>query len=77
MTFWSAVVIIVFIVCLSGIITSYISAHKAQGKSRDSVEKRIDELEAELSERVQTLERIVTDERSDLRRQFDDLEKSA
>ncbi len=41
------------------------------------LEERIDRLEAELRERVQTLERIVTDRQEDLKRQFDHLEKAS
>ena len=42
----------------------------------DRLEGRIAELETELRDRVETLERIVTDEKSDLKRQFDRLDKT-
>lgn len=77
MTFWSAIVTIVLVVCVTAVIRSYLDARTARGDDRETLENRIDELESELSERVQTLERIITDERSQLHRQFDDLEKSA
>ena len=51
---------------------------KARGSSArqeelDDLKRKIDELNADLRERVETLERIVTDERSTLKRQFDNL----
>lgn len=77
MSFWSAIVTIVIIACLTGIVMSWIDAQKTRGQNRDDLDKRIGEIESEFRDRVQTLERIVTDERSDLKRQFDDLEKRA
>jgi len=41
------------------------------------LESKIDRLDADLRERVQTLERIVTDRKEDLKRQFDYLDKAS
>jgi len=41
----------------------------------DDLNRRMDELENDLRDRVETLERIVTDNKDDLKRQFDHLDK--
>jgi hypothetical protein len=38
--------------------------------------RRVESLEADLRARVETLERIVTDSKEDLKRQFDRLDKT-
>jgi len=41
------------------------------------LESRLNQLETDLRERVETLERIVTDSKEDLKRQFDYLDKAS
>jgi hypothetical protein len=48
----------------------------ANKEQLDQLNQRIDELESDLRDRVETLERIVTDGKSDLKRQFDHLDKT-
>lgn len=69
---------IVAIVC--GSIVALVNGAKDKKKDKKYMEKSnlTNELEREviaLRERVETLERIVTDEKYDLHRQFDDLKK--
>lgn len=78
MSMWTAIVLIV-IAAMAG------EAYRQHVKSRgsvasderfDAVNKRLDEMESELRERVETLERIVTDRSEDLKRQFESLDKT-
>ena len=79
MSMWTAIALI----CVAGIIgEAYRSRHKASSNKAsadkiDAVEKRLDALEGDLRERVEVLERIVTDRREDLRREFDHLDKAS
>jgi hypothetical protein len=41
----------------------------------EALQRKVDALEADLRDRVETLERIVTDSKEDLKRQFDHLDK--
>jgi uncharacterized protein YlxW (UPF0749 family) len=41
-----------------------------------SINRRLDSMETDLRQRVETLERIVTDSNEDLKRQFDHLDKT-
>ena len=43
----------------------------------DALKKQVDQLDHDLRERVETLERIVTDGKEDLKRQFDYLDKAS
>ena len=43
----------------------------------DSLKAQVDTLDRDLRERVETLERIVTDGKEDLKRQFDYLDKAS
>jgi hypothetical protein len=54
---------------------------RSRGSSHDKdalkeLNRRMNELENDLRQRVETLERIVTDDRNDLKRQFDQLDKT-
>ena len=78
MSMWSAIVIIV----IAGICGE---AYRNHVKSRQSgvkesqlqaLNEKIERLDAELRDRVETLERIVTDDKADLKRQFDHLDKA-
>jgi len=77
MNMWTAIVLIV-------IATMAAEAWRHHTKSRnssadreviDQLNNRLDALETELRDRVATLERIVTDSKDDLKRQFDHLDK--
>jgi len=49
------------------------------GPGRDDIDqlaRRVDALDSELRGRIETLERIVTDSREELKRQFDRLDKT-
>ncbi len=77
MSMWTAIVLIV----IAGIAGQAISSHyeskktKASDEELEALRKRVAEVE-NLRERVETLERIVTDRREDLRRKFDHLDKA-
>jgi hypothetical protein len=48
---------------------------RAQAEEIEALQKKVDQLDSDLRERVETLERIVTDRSENLRRQFDHLDK--
>jgi len=50
---------------------------KADEQAIAVMNRRLDSLESELRQRVEVLERIVTDRSEDLKRQFDRLDKTA
>lgn len=67
-----------FVLGLLGILFAYklISIYLEQRSSRESAEKLNNEVAEQLTEledRVRVLERIVTDQRFDLRKEFEDL----
>jgi len=72
---WTAIALI----CVAGIIAGAISdkgkkeSSKKLDKEIQSLQGKLDALEADLHDRVTTLERIVTSPKDDLKRQFDDL----
>ena len=79
MNMWTAI----FLISIAGIIAGIF---KDQGKKRHSKETlgelkelhaKVDALENELRERVETLERIVTNPQEDLKRQFEHLDKAS
>lgn len=77
MSMWTAITLIV-IACVFG----EALRKRWESKSTDDdrlveLESKIDRLDADLRERVQTLERIVTDRKEDLKRQFDYLDKAS
>ena len=70
---------IVAIICWA--IVAIVNGPKGKRKDKNDAEQlnQINKLErdvATMRERIETLERIVTDEKYDLNRQFDDLKKS-
>ena len=79
MSMWTAIVLIVLAAMAGEAWRHHTKARNAgAGKEAlDELHKRIDELENDLRNRVETLERIVTDDKADLKRQFDHLDKSA
>ena len=75
MSMWTAIVLIVVAAMASEAWRHHVKARGASPKQEelDELRRKIDELNADLRDRVETLERIVTDEKSDLKRQFDKL----
>ena len=75
MEVFTFVVIIVLIGCGSGVISTYLKTRSedAQVKVDDSVYGDLEDLR----ERVEVLERILTDEKYNLKRELDHLERSA
>jgi len=50
---------------------------KAASEQLDLLNEKIDALDRDLRERVETLERIVTDSKENLKREFDHLDKAS
>lgn len=74
MSMWSAIALMVIAGCaLEAYRARY--AGKADEDRLADLEAKIDKLDRDLRERVETLERIVTDRKSDLAREFDYLDK--
>lgn len=79
MSMWTAITIIV-LACVFGEALRKRWEAKGSGDTEarlDEISAKIDRLDADLRERVQTLERIVTDREENLKRQFDHLEKAS
>ena len=77
MSMWTAIVLIVMSSMAAGAWQHYVKT-RSSGANKDVLEglnQRIDDLENELRDRVETLERIVTESKDDLKRQFDHLDK--
>lgn len=79
MSMWSALALIVIAGCA---LEAFRVRQETQRKSADNSETeklqaQIEQLNAELRERIEVLERIVTDSKSDLKRQFDYLDKAS
>ena len=77
MSMWTAIALISVAAIVAGIFTD-----KGKKKHTDEIANelneihaRLDTLEDDLRERVETLERIVTTPKEDLKRQFDHLDK--
>ena len=75
MSMWTAIVLIVVAAMASEAWRHHVKARSAAPRQEelDELKRKIDALNADLRERVETLERIVTDDRADLKRQFDKL----
>ena len=78
MSMWTAIVLIVLAAIAGEAWRHHLRACQAapDRNALDELTRRLDGVEAELRERVETLERIVTDSREDLKRQFDRLDKT-
>lgn len=78
MSMWTAIVIIAVaaIVAEAYRHRSKDKLSKADQQAIAAINRRLDSVESDLRQRVETLERIVTDRKEDLRRQFDHLEKA-
>lgn len=79
MSMWTAIVLIVIAAIAGDVLRRrWDSKPTAEINERlDAIEAKTDALDAELRERVQTLERIVTDHHADLKREFDRLDKAS
>ena len=78
MTMWTAIALIVIAGVCGGAYRNYVKSQQA-GINKDALKAlndKMDALDAELRDRVETLERIVTDSKEDLKRQFDHLDKT-
>jgi hypothetical protein len=76
---WTAITLIVIAGCAFEALRTRWDAKGKNTNSEqlDKLEAKIDALDAELRERIEVLERIVTDRREDLRREFDYLDKAS
>ena len=77
MGMWTAIVLIVVAAIAGGAWRHHVKAGVSGGNKEalDDLNRRMDELENDLRDRVETLERIVTDNKDDLKRQFDHMGK--
>jgi hypothetical protein len=79
MNMWTAITLIVIAGCAFEALRTRWDAKGKQesGKEVQKLEARIEQLDNELRERIEVLERIVTDRRETLRREFDYLDKAS
>jgi len=79
MSMWTAIALISVAGILAGIFNDKGKRrHSAEvSKKLNAINSKLDALEKELRERVETLERIVTNPKEDLKRQFDHLDKAS
>ena len=79
MSMWTAIALISVAGILAGIFSDKGKRrHSAEiSKELKAIHSRLDALEKDLRERVETLERIVTNPKEDLKRQFDHLDKAS
>ncbi|MBT8048638.1 MAG: hypothetical protein HKN57_08645 [Xanthomonadales bacterium] len=78
MSMWTAIALIV-VAGIAGEAWRHHLKSRSSGASKEALDQlnnRMDALDAEMRERVETLERIVTDSKDDLKRQFDHLDKA-
>ncbi len=75
MGMWTAIVLIVVAAMASEAWRHHVKARSAAPRQEEleELKRKIDALNADLRQRVETLERIVTDDKADLKRQFDKL----
>ena len=78
MSMWTAIALIVVAVTAGEAWRNHIKSRNsgANREALDELNNRIDALETEMRDRVETLERIVTDSKDNLKRQFDHLDKT-
>jgi len=78
MSMWTAIVIIAVAAIIAEAYRhrSKDKLSKADQQAIAAINRRLDSVESDLRQRVETLERIVTDHKEDLRRQFDHLDKA-
>jgi len=77
MSMWTAIALISIAGILGGILRYRGKRHLNAEITQElkAMHSRLDALDSDLRERVETLERIVTNPTDDLKRQFEDLEK--
>lgn len=77
MSMWTAIALIAIAGIVAGIFTDKgkNKHHKQTLEDLEEIQARLDALETELRDRVETLERIITNPKEDLKRQFDELDK--
>lgn len=75
MGMWTAIVLIVVAAMAGEAWRHHVRARSASPRQEEleDLKRKIDTLNADLRQRVETLERIVTDDKADLKRQFDKL----
>lgn len=75
MGMWTAIVLIVVAAMVGEAWRHHVRARSASPRQEElqELKRKIDALNADLRQRVETLERIVTDDKADLKRQFDKL----
>ena len=79
MSMWTAIALIAVAGIVAGIFNDKGKRrHSAEiSKELNAINNRLDTMEKDLRERVETLERIVTNPKDDLKRQFDHLDKAS
>ena len=79
MSMWTAIALISIAGILAGVFNDKGKRrHSAQTTEEfEAINARLDDLENDLRRRVETLERIVTNPKEDLKRQFDHLDKAS
>ncbi len=75
MSMWSAIALIAIASLAASAWRQKGSRH--ENKRVQELNDRVDSLERDLGERIATLERIITDSKENLKRQFDYLDKTA
>jgi uncharacterized protein YlxW (UPF0749 family) len=78
MSMWTAIVLIVVAAIVGEAWRHHVKARQSapDRAALDDLVRRLDSIETDLRQRVETLERIVTDSREDLKRQFERLDKT-
>jgi len=79
MSMWTAIALISIAGIMAGIFRDRGKRHnsKAITEELEAIHARMDALENDLRDRVETLERIITNPKEDLKRQFDHLDKAS
>lgn len=79
MSMWTAIALIAIAGIVAGIFNDKGKKRHSAAVSKEfnAINDRLDSLEKDLRERVETLERIVTNPKEDLKRQFDHLDKAS
>lgn len=79
MGLWTAITIIAITALICGAVTGGKQGRRSKQEQNEleSLRRKVDQLDGELRERVETLEKIVTDRKENLRREFDYLDKAS
>lgn len=79
MSMWTAIVLIVLAAFASEAWRHHVKLRRAapDRAALEELNRRLDALDADLRTRIETLERIVTDSRDELKRQFDSLDRGS